>query len=131
MSGYTVRQAADLLGRSDRLVRKMITDGRLTVTSRNPIVLEAEGVHRQRNQRKAAPAKVTAEPLNSDQIRDLVRVIIAETLPLMLETRDNVEKRLAAELAATTQQLEQVREELEKERSKQIKLPRIGWPFIR
>ena len=131
MSGYTVRQAADLLGRSDRLVRKMITDGRLTVTSRNPIVLEAEGVHLQRNQRKAAPAKVTAEPLNSDQIRDLVRVIIAETLPLMLETRDNVEKRLAAELAATTQQLEQVREELEKERSKQIKLPRIGWPFIR
>ena len=131
MSGYTVRQAAALLGRSDRLVRKMITDGRLTVTSRNPIVLEAEGVHRQRNQRKAAPAKVTAEPLNSDQMRDLVRVIIAETLPLMLETRDNVEKRLAAELAATTQQLEQVREELEKERSKQIKLPRIGWPFIR
>ena len=112
-------------------MRKMITDGRLTVTSRNPIVLEAEGVHRQRNQRKAAPAKVTAEPLNSDQMRDLVRVIIAETLPLMLETRDNVEKRLAAELAATTQQLEQVREELEKERSKQIKLPRIGWPFIR
>ena len=44
---------------------------------------------------------------------------------------DAAPERLAAELAATTQELEQVRGELEKERSKQIKLPRIGWPFIR
>jgi hypothetical protein len=51
-------------------------------------------------------------------------------MPRMLETRDDIEKRMAAELAAARQEVEQLKKDLTQEQSR-IKLPPVGWPFRR
>jgi hypothetical protein len=51
-------------------------------------------------------------------------------MPRMLETRDDIEKRMAAELAAARQEIGQLQQELSQSKSAPgLRLPPIGWPF--
>jgi hypothetical protein len=135
---YTARQAAQVLGRSERLVRKLAAEGRLEIVGEAPLRLSQESVHLERSKRKAKPERkpdqsggVSAEQLEQIVSR-AVAAAIAEVLPRMLETRDDVEARMAAELANAQQQIEQLRRDLEAERTRPaIRLPDVPWPFRR
>lgn len=142
---YSARDAARILGRSERLVRKLATEGRLETVSTGPLRLSQESVHRERNARKAPPPPPEQPAgLDSEQIAAIVRTAVAEAVaeivPRMLESRDASEARLVAELADARQQLEQLRQELESRQEPQspsesagirISLPPLGWPFRR
>jgi hypothetical protein len=137
---YTARDAAAVLGRSERLVRKLANEGRLEIVGKNPLRVSQGSVHRERSRRKTKPAK--PDQTNGLSAEDLQRIVgtavataLAEVMPRMLETRDAAEARLAAELANAQQQIEQLRRDLEAERTRPAlrlpPLPSIGWPFRR
>jgi hypothetical protein len=135
---YTARQAAQVIGRSERLVRRLAAEGKLEIVDTEPLRVSMESVHRERSKRKAKPDKkpepsagVSAEQLEQIITR-AVAAAVAEIVPRMLETRDAVEDRMAAELADAQQQIEQLRRDLEAERTRPaIRLPDVGWPFRR
>lgn len=120
---YTARQAALALGRSERLVRKLADEGRLEVVSTAPLRVSQESVHRERSRRKAKPETTPRDVsagLSGEQIEQLVARAVAaavrEIMPRMLESRDQAEQRLAAELARAQQQIDALRHDLEAER---------------
>jgi len=133
---YTAREAAKVIGRSERLVRQLVKTGRLEVVSTEPLRVSQESVHRERSSRRAKPEKKaeTSAGITPEQLEKIVSravsVAIAEVMPRMLETRDDIEKRMAAELAAARQEVEQLKKDLTQEQSR-IKLPPVGWPFRR
>lgn len=143
---YSAADAARVLGRSERLVRKLAAEGRLEIVSQSPLRLGQESVHRERNRRKpAAPAKDEPAGMTAEQISALVKAAVAEAIseivPRMLESRDASESRLVAELAAARQELEQLRSEQataqepaakdEPAAGLTLRLPPLGWPFRR
>ena len=139
---YSAADAARILGRSERLVRKLAAEGRLEVVSQPPLRLSQESVHRERNRRKTAPpAKDETSALTAEQISAIVRTAVAaavaEIVPKMLESRDAAESRLVAELAAARQELEQLRAkqqpaaETPEPAGIVVRLPPLGWPFRR
>lgn len=136
---YTAREAARVIGRSERLVRRLAETGRLEVVSTEPLRVSQESVHRERSARKAKPERKpesAAAGIPPEQLEQIVSravaAAIAEVMPRMLESRDDVERRMAAELAAARQEIEQLRQELTKEKSEPgLRLPPIGWPFRR
>jgi hypothetical protein len=135
---YSARDAAAVIGRSERLVRKLADEGRLEIVSRDPLRVSQESVHRERSKRKAKPKPKPdgSGALSGEQLEQIitkaVAAAVAEIVPRMLETRDAVEDRLAAELASAQQQIEQLRRDLDAERSRPgIRLPEVGWPFRR
>ena len=136
---YTAREAAKVIGRSERLVRQLAKTGRLEVVSTEPLRVSQESVHRERSSRRAKPEKKpeSAPGITPEQLEQIVSravsVAIAEVMPRMLETRDDIEKRMAAELAAARQEIVQLRDELTQSKSAPpgIRLPPIGWPFRR
>ena len=133
---YTAREAAKVIGRSERLVRQLVKTGRLEVVSTEPLRVSQESVHRERSSRRAKPEKKpeSAAGITPEQLEQIVSravsAAIAEVMPRMLETRDDIEKRMAAELAAARQEVEQLKKDLTQEQSR-IKLPPVGWPFRR
>jgi hypothetical protein len=135
---YTARDAAAVLGRSERLVRKLAAEGRLEIVGTSPLRLSQESVHRERSRRKAKPER-KPDPsggLSPEQLEQIitraVSAAVAEIVPRMLETRDAAEQRMVAELANAQQQIEQLRRELEDERNRPaLRLPPVGWPFRR
>lgn len=121
--GYTVRDAARIIGRSERLVRKLAGEGRLDVIGDDPLRVSAESVHRERNARKERPAApetpavATAEQLETIVTR-AVAAAVAEIMPRMLESRDATEKRLTDEVARLAVELQRTRDDLEAERQR-------------
>jgi hypothetical protein len=135
---YTAREAARVIGRSERLIRRLAEDGKLEVTGTEPLRVSKESVHRERSKRKAKPATKAEQSagISAEQLQQIVTAAvaaaIAEVVPRMLETRDDVEQRMAAELADARNQIEQLRHDLEAERTRPgIRLPDVGWPFRR
>jgi hypothetical protein len=135
---YSARDAATVLGRSERLVRKLAEDGRLEIVSRNPLRVSQESVHRERSKRKAKPERKPDQSgaLSGEQLEQIitraVAAAVAEIVPRMLETRDATEQRMTAELADARSQIEQLRRDLEAERTRPaIRLPDVPWPFRR
>ena len=142
---YSAADAARVLGRSERLVRKLAAEGRLEIVSQSPLRLGQESVHRERNRRKPAAAKDDPAGMTAEQISALVKAAVAEAIseivPRMLESRDAAEGRLVAELAATRQELERLRAEQatapeppakdEPAAGITLRLPPLGWPFRR
>jgi DNA repair photolyase len=135
---YTAREAARVIGRSERLVRRLAETGRLEVVSTEPLRVSQESVHRERSSRRARPDKKPepAAGITPEQLEQIVSravaAAIAEVVPRMLETRDDIERRMAAELAAARQEVEQLRQELSQSKNDHgLRLPPIGWPFRR
>lgn len=119
---YTARQAAQLMGRSERLVRQLAETGELVVVSRNPLRLDAASVKAARNKRKGklAPGRQPVEPMTPEQlgsvVRDAVVSAVAEILPRALESRDRSEQLLRDELAKARAELDQVRQQQQRKR---------------
>ena len=119
---YTARQAAQLMGRSERLVRQLAETGELVVVSRNPLRLDAASVKAARNKRKGklAPGRQPVEPMTPEQlgsvVRDAVVSAVAEILPRALESRDRSEQLLTAELAKARAELDQMRQQQQRKR---------------
>lgn len=135
---YTAREAARVIGRSERLVRRLAETGRLEVVSTEPLRVSQESVHRERSSRRAKPDKKPepAAGITPEQLEQIVSravaAAIAEVVPRMLESRDDVERRMAAELAAARQEIEQLRQDLTQSKNDHgLRLPPIGWPFRR
>lgn len=134
---YTAREAARVIGRSERLVRQLAKTGRLEVVSTEPLRVSQESVHRERSSRRAKPEKKpeSAAAITPEQLEQIVSravaVAIGEVMPRMLETRDDIERRMASELAAARQEIELLRQELTQSKTPGLKLPPIGWPFRR
>lgn len=135
---YTAREAARVIGRSERLVRQLVKTGRLEVVSTEPLRVSQESVHKERSSRRAKPEKKpepSAAGITPEQLEQIVSravsVAIAEVMPRMLETRDAIELRMSAELAAARQEIELLRQELTQSKTPGLKLPPIGWPFRR
>jgi hypothetical protein len=136
---YTAREAARVIGRSERLVRRLAETGRLEIVSTEPLRVSQESVHRERSGRKAKPERKpesAAAGISPEQLEQIVSravaAAIAEVMPRMLESRDDVERRMASELAAARQEIEQLRQELTQSKSEPgLRLPPIGWPFRR
>jgi hypothetical protein len=138
---YSAATAARVLGRSERLVRKLAAEGRLEIVATAPLRLSQESVHAERARRKSPapkPAPDSGTGLSAEQLEQIITKAVAaavtEVVPRMLETRDNAEARLTAELAHAQQQIEALRRDLEDEKTKpaiRLPLPPIGWPFRR
>jgi len=137
---YSAADAARVLGCSERLVRKMAADGRVTVVSTGPLRVSQESVHQQRAKRPRKPKPEPQPQITAADLQALAERVAAETaartvqetVDRMLETRDQVEQRQAAELARAQQEIQRLQQELEQIRSQPaLRLPPIGWPFRR
>jgi hypothetical protein len=119
---YTAREAAQLIGRSERLVRQLAERGELVVVSRDPLKLQGASVRAARAKRKGkpGPGRPAAEPITPEQlsavVKDAVISAVAEILPRALESRDRSEQLLRDELARTRAELEQIRQQQQKRR---------------
>lgn len=123
---YTARDAARILGRSERLVRKLAADGRLEIVSSEPLRVSQESVHRERSRRKSSSAtgsKAVAPQgilLDAEQLQRIIEqavsAAISQTMSRALESRDAIEQRLAADLAEAQQRIDTLAAELEDER---------------
>lgn len=135
---YTAREAGKVIGRSERLVRRLAAEGRLEIVGTDPLRVSMESVHRERSKRKTKPDRKpdTSGGVSAEQLEQIitraVSAAVAEIVPRMLETRDASEQRMIAELANAQQQIDALRRELETERGRPaLKLPPVGWPFRR
>lgn len=124
---YTVAQAARLMGRSERLIRRLAESGELTVTGESPLRVSAESVHRARDRREDLPPpakrRAATKPLDPDEVAKLVAAtvsdsvakavseVMANALPRALESRDKSEQLLRDELARARAELEQLRQQ--------------------
>lgn len=137
---YKAADAARVLDCSERLVRKMASDGRLTVVSTNPLRVSQESVHQQRSTRPRKPKAEQSQRITDDDLRKIAQdtatatavQVVEQMFSKMLESRDQVEQRLAAELAAERQETERLRQELAEIKAQPaLRLPPVGWPFRR
>lgn len=137
---YSAADAARVLGCSERLVRKMAEDGRVTVVSRGPLRVSQESVHQQRARRPKREKTQQPQQITAEDMQALAERVAAETAvrvvqemsARMLETRDAVEERLTAELAQAQQERDELRQALEDLRARPaIPIPPLGWPFRR
>ena len=137
---YSAADAARVLGCSERLVRKMADDGRVTVVSTGPLRVSQESVHQQRAKRPRKPKPEPQPQITAADLQALAERVAAETAvrvaeqitARMLETRDQAEQRQAAELARAQQEIRRLEQELEQARSQPaLRLPPLGWPFRR
>lgn len=137
---YSAADAARVLGCSERLVRKMAEDGRVIVVSRGPLRVSQESVHQQRTKRPKREKPQPAQQITAADMQALAERVAAETAlrvvqemsARMLESRDQVEQRLTAELAQVQQERDRLRAQLEEQRSRpSIPIPPLGWPFRR
>lgn len=132
---YTARDAAAILGRSERLVRKLAADGRLEIIGTDPLTVSQESVHRERSKRKTREPRTRTGPssISDDERTKLIQetaqqvaaAMIEQMLPKMLETRDKVEERLTTDLAQARQQIDALSQELSELRA-QTPPPRRG-----
>lgn len=137
---YKAADAARVLECSERLVRKMASDGRLTVVARDPLRVSQESVHQQRSKRPRKQKTEQPQRITDDDLRKIAQdtatatavQVVEQMFARMLESRDQVEQRLAAELAAERQETERLRQELAEIKAQPaLRLPPIGWPFRR
>jgi hypothetical protein len=113
---YSAAQAAALLGVSERRVRQLAASAVLTIVEEKPLRLAALSVLAERDRRGSKPVKKPLEsaaaPMDAEQIRELIRAVVADVIPLALEGRDRAEQILRDELAAARAEAEQLREQL-------------------
>ena len=131
-SEYTVAQAARILGRSERLIRRLVESGELQATGTNPLRVTAESVQRARKRRDKLPPparrRAATAPLDADEIAKLVATAVADSvgtavrevmsnaLPRALESRDASEQLLRDELARARAEIEELREQQRRRR---------------
>lgn len=129
-STYSAREAARLIGRSERLVRALAASGRLDVVSTDPLRLSAASVQRERKARKDQPSQAPAHQLPSEppapapaaldqqQIQAIIETAIRAALDQaqrMIEAREVLSQRdLMADLAAARAETEHLRQEIER-----------------
>lgn len=140
---YKAAEAAKVLDCSERLVRKYANDGRLEIVARDPLRVSQESVHQLRKKRPRKKKPVQPQGISEAEFRKAIEEtatltavrVIEEMFRPMLESRDQVEQRLAAELAQARQETERLRNELEAVKAqpaiKLPPLPPLGWPFRR
>lgn len=130
--GYTVAQAAVMLGRSPRLVRKLMTDGRIeTVPGSSPTRVTEASVLVERRKRKPssssasprprADAGITREELRNtveEAVRAAIEALTTEVLRPQLEARDAVEQRLREALAESEAGRQQLAAQLERQQQR-------------
>jgi predicted transcriptional regulator len=116
---YTVRQAASLLGVSDRRVRQMAATGALPIVGEHPTRLEALAVIEERKRRERTPKpEAPSQALDAAQLRELVAAIVADVVPLALEGQRRVEELLRDELAQSRAETAQLRAQLDERKGK-------------
>lgn len=121
---YTAREAAQLLGISERRVRQLADSGALDVAQDKPLRLDAISVIEERKRRKRSPKpehSAAGAGLEPGQLRELVTAILSDLLPLALEGQRRVEDSLRDELAASRAETAQLRAQLDDERPKKRK----------
>lgn len=121
---YTAREAAQLLGISERRVRQLADSGALVVAQDKPLRLDAISVIEERKRRKRSPKpepSAAGAGLDAAQLRELVTAILSDLLPLALEGQRRVEDSLRDELAASRAETAQLRAQLDDERPKKRK----------
>lgn len=140
--GLTVAQAATMLGRSPRLIRKLIAEGRIApIAGTDPMRVTEASVIAERTQRKRKPVAaqaitgtasdgqgIGAEQLEAILTRALTAALEATTQQhtKQLEARDQVEQRLTAALAEAEQRNQQLAQQLA-EIQQQLAAPRKWW----
>lgn len=114
--GYTVAQAATMLGRSPRWVRKLIDQGRLDVIpDMKPLRVTEASVLAERSRSKSEKPRddVDTFTMTEERLAQIIDQAVASaierTLPRMIEARESIEARQAAELEL---ELHRVRAEL-------------------
>ena len=130
VSGYTVAEAAKVLGLSDRRVRQLLDAGRLTaLPQEGPKRIDREQIHtfRQKDQESRKPERTSvewellllAQQAAASSIEAVADVRILSRLAI--ESRDRVESDLreqVLELRAALKQTEAQRDELSEQLSK-------------
>lgn len=129
-AGYTAREAATLIGRSERLIRAMAANGRLEIVSTDPLRVSAASVQRERRERRkkakpsaSSPVPVTsaAQVLDAETIQSIIEAAIraaTDQATRMIEAREAVSNRhLIEELAASRAESDRLRQELEQLRT--------------
>jgi len=131
-AAYSAREAAKIIGRSERLVRALAASGRLDVVSTDPLRVSAASVQRERRARKDRPAPALTTPaepvaptpavyLDQESIEAIIQRAIAAALDQaqrMIEAREAVSQRdLIADLSAARSETERLRQEIEQLRS--------------
>lgn len=127
--GLTVAQAATMLGRSPRLIRKLIAEGRIeAIPDTDPMRVTEASVIAERTQRKRKPVAAqhnqsTAESvpgIGAEQLEQILTRALTAALEAttqqhtkQLEARDQVEERLTAALAEAEQRNQKLAEQLE------------------
>ena len=115
---YSAAEAATLLSVSERRVRQLAAAGVLDVATSKPLRVTALSVLAERDRRGSQPRRRPETPpvnasIDPDQLRELVRAIVADVIPLALEGRDRAEQILRDELAAARAEAEQLRQQLQ------------------
>lgn len=138
VSGYTVAEAAKVLGLSDRRVRQLLDAGRLTaLPQEGPKRIDREQIHtfRQKDQESRKPERTSEnwELLRLAQQAAAAAIDAAkdsrEVVRLAIESRDRVESDLreqVLELRAALKQTEAQRDELSEQLSKARKGKKWG-----
>lgn len=114
--GYTVAQAATMLGRSPRWVRKLIDQGRLDVIpDTKPLRVTEASVLAERSRSKVEKPREDTDTFTMTEerlaqiIEQAVASAIERTVPLMIESRERVDARQVEDLE---NELHRVRAEL-------------------
>ena len=130
-AGYTAREAATLIGRSERLIRAMAASGRLEIVSTDPLRVSAASVQRERRERRkkaskasaSSPVPVTsaAQVLDAETLQAIIEAAIraaTDQATRMIEAREAVSNRhLIEELAASKAESDRLRQEREQLRT--------------
>ena len=150
-AAYTAREAAKIIGRSERLVRALAASGRLDVVGTDPLRVSAASVQRERRARKDRPASGASSPapvtpdepaapapvavLDLETIQSIIETAIRAALDQatrMIEAREHIDQRdLIADLAAARAETEQLRQEIKRLRSAERSPGRRWWTRIR
>lgn len=127
---YSAAEAAALLAVSERRVRQLAAAGVLDVATSKPLRVTALSVLAERDRRGSRPRRQPETPpanasIDPDQLRELVRAIVADVVPLALEGRDRAEQILREELAAARAEAEQLRQQLQNQQQTEAVNPPV------
>lgn len=127
---YSAAEAATLLSVSERRVRQLAAAGVLDVATSKPLRVTALSVLAERDRRGSQPRRRPETPpgnasIDPDQLRELVRAIVADVVPLALEGRDRAEQILRDELAAARAEAEQLRQQLQNQQRTETSNPPV------